>query len=151
LIEADEAILREAPEEMESIASKFNSKLDDAMKNLGALENHYKELSEMESEFFSLSNTHSKAMSRLGKVAGLELKESLGKLATVSSPHGYTFSCGLELKYFVANLEAYKKKLEGFERFKQDNQNYEKNLAATREEQKEKPWQKLLDWNWLTR
>jgi len=148
--EVDEATLRETPEEMEAVASKFNSKLDVALKSLSTLENDFVELQGLENNFISLSNGRKNSLSKLGRLDSLEIRESLGRLALTPSPYGFTFSCGLELKTFVGNLQSYKKKCEDFEKFQVDNPNYFENVKLTREQQKEKPWARMTaNWSWF--
>ena len=130
-------------------ADKFNSKLADAMKNLETLENDFKELHDKETEFISLANGRKNSLSRLGKLDDMELKESLGKLAMAPPPHSLVFTTGTEVKVFVGNLLGYRTRLAGYEKFTQDNPSFEENVRETQTQQKEKPWARMTNWDWL--
>ncbi len=77
---------------------------------MAVLEELHLEALSLEAKFHAGFNERGNALSRLGRVEGLEIKQGLGRLAYKPYPFGHVFSPGGTAS-FVSNLQAYRSKL----------------------------------------
>ncbi len=137
-VEMNEALVRDVPQVLEGIAADFNNLLDTAVEAIGVLERIHNDVAALQDQFHAESNRRQNALSKLGRIEGLELTEGLGKLALVPSPHSFVFSgAGGNLQGFVGSLLGYRQKLADYEKFKQANPDFGENVAKVRREQEE--------------
>jgi hypothetical protein len=132
--ELSEAVIRESPAKLESEATEFNKLLDQSLETLSVLQSLFRNLKEKERNFHNLLDERQKALNKVGRVEGLEIKEGLGRLAFAGSPYAYSLQLPGEFTgQFVDVLKVYQEKVKGFESFQAENPDFQKQIDATNE------------------